>query len=130
MGLLCAPLTLTTAQPAAPTSGIDLSAVDPSVRPQDDFFRHVDGLWLQSTPIPPDRPSISSSAELHEKTQVQLRALIDAAVNDAATPQARQVGDLYASFMDEAAVEKAGLSPLKPELAAIDALTQIGRAHV
>ena len=123
MGLLCAPMTLTTAQTAAPTSGIELSAVDPSVRPQDDFFRHVDGLWLQSTPIPADRPSISSSAELHEKTQLQLRALIDAAVKDPGTPQARQIGDLYASFMDEAAVEKAGLRPLATELAAIDAVT-------
>ena len=123
-GLLCAPLTLTTAQPAAPISGIDLGAVDPSVRPQDDFFRHVDGLWLKNTPIPADRPSISSSAELHEKTQVQLRALIDAAAKDPATSQARQVGDLYASFMDEVAVEKADLRPLTPELAAIDAITQ------
>jgi putative endopeptidase len=122
-GLLCAPLTLTTAQPAGPTSGIDLGAIDPTVRPQDDFFRHVDGLWLQSTPIPPDRASISSSAELFEKTQAQLRALIEAAAKDAATPQARQVGDLYASFIDEAAVEKAGLRPLMPELAAIEAVT-------
>jgi putative endopeptidase len=124
MGLLCAPLTLTTAQPAAPTSGIDLGAIDPSVRPQDDFFRHVDGLWLKNTPIPADRASISSSAELHEKTQLQLRVLIDAATREPGTPQARQVGDLYASFMDEAAVEKAGLRPLAPELAAIDAITQ------
>jgi putative endopeptidase len=123
-GLLCAPLTLTTAQPAALTSGIDLGAIDPSVRPQDDFFRHVDGLWLKNTPIPADRASISSSAELHEKTQLQLRGLIDASARDSATPQARQVGDLYASFMDESAVEKAGLRPLIPELAAIEAVTQ------
>ena len=124
MGLLWAPLTLTTAQPTAPTSGIDLTAIDPAVRPQDDLFRHVDGLWLKNTPIPPDRPSISASAELHEKTQLQLRALIDAAVREPGTPQARQVGDLYASFMDEAAVEKAGLRPLAAELAAIEAITQ------
>ncbi|MEO8059918.1 MAG: M13 family metallopeptidase [Burkholderiales bacterium] len=123
-GLLCAPVTLTTAQPSVPSSGIDLSAIDPSVRPQDDFFRHVNGLWLRSTPIPADRPSISAAAELHEKTQVQLRALIDAAVKDPGTPQARQIGDLYASFMDEAAVEKTGLRPLTTELAAIDAVTQ------
>ncbi len=124
MGLLSAPLTFTTAQPASPTSGIDRSAIDASVRPQDDFFRHVGGLWLQSTPIPPDRASISASAELFEKTQGQLRALIDAAVREPATPQARQVGDLYTSFMDDAAVEKAGLRPLGSELAAIDAITQ------
>jgi putative endopeptidase len=123
-GLLCAPLSLTTAQPATPTSGIDLGAIDPSVRTQDDFFRHVDGLWLKNTPIPADRASISSSAELHEKTQLQLRALIDASARDSATPQARQVGDLYASFMDESAVEKAGLRPLAAELAAIEAVTQ------
>jgi putative endopeptidase len=123
-GLLFAPLGLTTAQPAAPTSGVDLAAIDPSVRAQDDFFRHVAGTWLQATPIPADRASISASAELFEKTQLQLRTLVDAAVREPGTSQARQVGELYASFMDEAAVEKAGLRPLMPELAAIDAVTQ------
>ena len=123
VGLLWAPLNATTAPPAGPTSGIDRGAIDPSVRPQDDFFRHVDGLWLKNTPIPDDRPGISGFSEIHEKTQVQLRTLVEAAQGEGAGPRARQIGDLYASFMDEAAIEKAGLRPLAADLAAIEAIT-------
>ena len=123
VGLLWAPLNATTAPPAGPTSGIDRGAIDPSVRPQDDFFRHVDGLWLKNTPIPDDRPGISGFSEIHEKTQVQLRMLVEAAQGEGAGPRARQIGDLYASFMDEAAIEKAGLRPLAADLAAIEAIT-------
>ena len=123
VGLLWAPLNATSAQPAGPTSGIDRGAIDPSVRPQDDFFRHVDGLWLKNTPIPDDRPGISGFSEIHEKTQVQLRMLVEAARGEGAGPRARQIGDLYASFMDEAAIDKAGLRPLAADLAAIEAIT-------
>ena len=123
VGLLWAPLNATTAPPAGPTSGIDRGAIDPSVRPQDDFFRHVDGLWLKNTPIPDDRPGISGFSEIHEKTQVQLHTLVEAARGEGAGPRARQIGDLYASFMDEAAIEKAGLRPLAADLAAIEAIT-------
>ena len=126
--LLFAPTTLTSAQPAtSPASGIDRSAIDPSVRPQDDLFRHVNGLWLERTPIPPDRPGVSASSEIYEKTQAQLRTLVDGAVAEGADPQARQIGDLYASFMDEAMIEKAGLRPLETELGTIDTLAQPGQ---
>ncbi len=108
---------------AAPTSGIDRSTMDPSVRAQDDLFRHVNGRWLADTPFPPDRAYIGAFVTIHDETQVQLRALIEEAAAAADSVEARQIGDLYASFMDEAALEPLGVSPLAAELANIDALS-------
>ena len=106
-------------------SGIDRSGTDPGVRPQDDFFRHENGGWLQRTPMPPDRSTIGSFDTLNDKTQDQLRGLVEAAANDVTgDARSRQVGDLYASFMDEARLETLGVRPLVGELAAIDAIDQ------
>ena len=96
-------------------SGIALSLVDPAVRPQDDFWRFANGKWLAATDIPADRPSWDTFSELREKTQSQLRALIEG-IPPRAGGEQRKLGDFYASFMDEKAVEKAGLAALKPEL--------------
>jgi putative endopeptidase len=115
--------------PAAPspalTSGLDLAGMDRSVRAQDDFFHYANGHWLQNTPIPEDRASVSVASQLNDRSIDQLRELIEGAAKDSAAPansEARKIGDLYASFMDEAAVEAAGLGALKAELAGIDAL--------
>jgi len=108
---------------AAPVSGIELRSLDPAVRVQDDFFRHVNGGWLRDTPIPSDRAGTGAFYELAEQTQPQLRELIEAAAARGDSPRARQIGDLYASFMDEAAADRLGLKPLAAELARIDALT-------
>ena len=106
----------------ATESGIDLAAADPAVRAQDDFFRHVNGHWLETTPMPPDKVYIGSFETIHDKVEVELRGLVEAAAKSRATADDRRIGDLYDSFMDEAAVERAGLAPLDGELAAIDAL--------
>ena len=106
-------------------SGLDAAAMDKTVRIQDDIFDYANGHWLKNTPIPPDRSSVSIASELLDKSLEQLRGLIETATKDAAAPangEARKIGDLYTSFMDEAAVEAAGLGALKQELARIDAL--------
>ncbi|MFP5393879.1 MAG: M13 family metallopeptidase [Gammaproteobacteria bacterium] len=111
--------------PANPVSGIDLQYIDPAVRPQDDFFTHLNGKWLKATEIPADRSSWGTFAQLRDETQPQLRALIEAAQQDpAAKPgtEAQKIGDLYASFMDEARLEKLGYKPLSGELSRIRAL--------
>ncbi len=115
----------------APLSGIDRAHGDATVRAQDDFFRHVNGLWLATTPMPPDKARIGSFESLAEDTQTQLRALIEDRASHAGDADARKIADLYASFMDEAALESLGTKPLAAELAAIDALTashQLGAA--
>src|SRR5262249_4157307 len=96
------------AAPAAePRSGIDLSAIDPSARSQDDFWQYANGKWLASPSIPADRGAWDAFSELREKTQGQLRSTIEAIdPADRDHPARRKLADLYASFMDEAAVER------------------------
>jgi predicted metalloendopeptidase len=112
--------------PAAPSpvSGIDLSAIDRSVRPQDDFFRYVNGNWLQRTAIPADRPSYGSFEALYDRTEADLRAIVEEAGKAGGAPgsDARKIGDFYASYMDQRRVEALGIEPLAGELAAIDAV--------
>jgi putative endopeptidase len=116
--------TAATAQTAAATgaSGIDRSAIDGAVRPQDDLYAHVNGRWLRATPFPPDKASVGVGEQLHDLTQRQLRSLVEEAQRRPNDPDAARIGDLYASFMDEAAIDRLGLKPLKAELAAIDAV--------
>jgi putative endopeptidase len=106
-------------------SGLDLSAMDKSVRAQEDLYDYANGHWLKTTAIPDDRTYVAVATVLIDKNQDELRDLIEAAAEDSAAPagsEARKIGDLYASFMDEAAVAAAGLGALKEEFARIAAL--------
>ena len=110
-------------------SGIDLSALDPAVRPQDDLFRHVNGRWLATHEIPADRGSDGAFRALHDQAEEQVRAIIEElgaqVARDPAAPTgtAAQVGALYASFMDVETVERLGTEPLRAELDRVDAAT-------
>ncbi|MFA6262713.1 MAG: M13 family metallopeptidase [Bacteroidia bacterium] len=110
----------------AATSGIDREFIDPAVSARQDFFQHVNGGWLKATPMPADRASVGAFEQIHESIQTQLRGLIeDAAARGAqggGDAEARKIGDLFASFMDEARVEQLGATPLAADMAAIDAL--------
>jgi putative endopeptidase len=103
-------------------SGIDLSHVDPGARPQDDLFGHVNGRWLAEYAIPADRATDGAFRQLFDRAEEQVRDLITEAGGGGAAPGTDQqrIGDLYASFLDEDAVERRGLQPLLDELAAID----------
>lgn len=103
-------------------SDIDRSAIDPSVRPQDDLYAHVNGRWLKTAVFPPDKAYIGAGEQIYDQTQQQLRTLIEGAARRTDDRGAARIADLYASFMDEAAIEKLGLAPLAGELAAIDAV--------
>ena len=109
---------------SSPVSGIDVSALDKNVRPQDDFFRYVNGAWLDRTPIPADKPTYGSFDVLFDKTEVDLRAIVEEAGRTGGPPgsDARKIGDFYTSFMDETRVESLGMKPLARELATIDAI--------
>ncbi|GAA4702841.1 M13 family metallopeptidase [Pseudonocardia yuanmonensis] len=99
-------------------SGLDLRWVDPGTRPQDDLFGHVNGKWLTSHVIPDDRAQDGAFRDLRDKAEEDVRAIVEGA-SDLAGPEARQIADLYASFMDTGAVEAAGVEPLRPLLAEI-----------
>ncbi|HSP18359.1 MAG TPA: M13 family peptidase, partial [Myxococcaceae bacterium] len=117
----------------AGTHGIDVAGMDPSVPPGKDFFLYANGSWLRDTEIPPDQAGWGTFSILVQKATERTRALLEAAAagNAPAGSEERKVGDLYASDMDEAAVEARGLDPLRPRLATIAALrdrTALARA--
>ena len=101
-------------------SGIELEHLDRSTRPQDDLFRFVNGTWLDTTEIPGDRARFGTFDILREESTARVRDLIEEAAADkigvVGSPK-RQVGDIYASFMDTERIEELGLVPLQTLLA-------------
>jgi putative endopeptidase len=107
-------------------AGAKHEGFDASIRPQDDFFRHVNGGWIAKTEIPPDRPAYGSFFQLRDKSESSLRAIIDesaANTGSAEGSEARKIGDLYASFMNEARADGLGKKPIEADLARVDAIT-------
>jgi putative endopeptidase len=107
----------------ATRSGIDLSYVDADIRPQDDLFGHVNGRWLAGYDIPADRATDGAFRALFDRAEAQVRDLLTEASETAAAvgTDEQRIGDLYASFLDEDAVEHRRVQPLLDELAMIDA---------
>jgi putative endopeptidase len=108
----------------APISGLDLANFDPTIRPQDDLYRAVNGRWLARTSVPPDRVTYGTFLELADKTEADLRAIVEkvAAERDRQRGTARQIADLYASLMNKARAEELGLRPIAGLLQRIDAI--------
>ncbi|HQR49506.1 MAG TPA: M13 family metallopeptidase [Steroidobacteraceae bacterium] len=120
------PVATPAAAPAKPqlASGVILANFDRNVRPQDDFYRYVNGGWLERTQIPPDRSNYGTFTMLADEVEKNLKTIVEQA---AATPgtsgsDSQMIGDLYASYMDEATAERNGPAALQAELAAIDAI--------
>lgn len=105
-------------------ANLDPKNFDLSVKPQDDFYRYANGHWLASNPVPPEFASWGGFAELRDLSVINLRKLCEAAAakGEKGSSIERMVGDLYASGMDEAAINAAGIKPLQPELARIEAI--------
>ncbi|MDO9324077.1 MAG: M13 family metallopeptidase, partial [Methanoregula sp.] len=100
--------------------------VNESIRPGDDFYSHVNDAWLRSHPIPADKSAYGSFYELEDKVDNDLLALSLRAENVSSKDGDRNltlIGQFYRSGMDTAAIEKAGLTPLKDDLAMIDAIS-------
>ncbi|MDK1289596.1 M13 family metallopeptidase [Pseudoalteromonas umbrosa] len=108
------------------SSGIELDNIDQSIRPQDDFYRFVNGMWLERTEIPADKSSYGSFTELHEKSQAALKVILEnAAKNAAAAPDSDEykLGAFYKSYTDELAREEIGVAAMDDYLAPVKALT-------
>lgn len=126
VGALAAPAAAPATAKAGPrygSFGIDLTAQDRTVKPGDDFWTFANGAWDKRTQIAADRTSAGFGVQLSDEAETQVRQILDDAARDPAAvgASARQVGDLYASFMDQAAIERAGTTPLKSYFAKIDA---------
>jgi len=109
---------------AAQPVGVDLKGMDRSVQPGDDFDGFANGNWRKTAQIPADRASTGVFLEVFEKAEKRNAELIKAAGegHPAAGSNQRLIADYYKAYMDQATIEKAGLTPLKPALDAIDAI--------
>ncbi|MBC6988433.1 M13 family metallopeptidase [Hymenobacter sp. BT491] len=115
-------------EPMVKGVGLDVTNIDAAVSPCDDFFHYASGSWLKNNPIPAAEVRWGSFQQLAERNNAVSRQILEeAAANRSATKgtNAQKVGDFYASAMDSMAIEKAGIAPLKPELARIDAVKDL-----
>jgi putative endopeptidase len=99
-------------------SGIRHENFDPEVSPVQDFFRYVNGGWLKNFEIPVDRASYGSFALLRERSEAQVREIIEDLSKIEAEPgsNAQKIGDLFRSFMNEERIESLGISPIQKDI--------------
>jgi len=115
------------------TFGFDVAGMDRTAAPGDDFGRFANGTYVKDLVIPADKSSFGMFHKLHDLSQKRTKGIVEAAAADTKAKhgsEAQKVGDFYATFMDEAAIEAKGLAPLKPHLAAVAGLkdrTQLAR---
>jgi endothelin-converting enzyme/putative endopeptidase len=114
------------APPAGDDPSIDHAVMDLKADPCGNFFRYACGGWIDANPIPADQSSWGLDQVLMQQNQQQLRLILERAMANP-TPETQKIGDFYATCMDEAAIEKQGLNPLKPDLDRIAALTDKGQ---
>ncbi len=106
-------------------SGVHPEDMDTTCKPCSDFWRYVNGAWLDKNPIPADKSSWGPFPILTEANQERVRTILDTAA-DAPTPppnaDARRMGDFYSSCMNTAAIDRQGYAPLEPDFARIAAI--------
>ncbi|CAN5168135.1 M13 family metallopeptidase [soil metagenome] len=110
---------------ASLSSGIVTDDLDPAIRPQDDLFRHVNGKWIERTEIPSDKARYGSFYLLAEEAEKAVRDIIVESQSADPGTEARKVGDLYASFLDEARVQALGAQPIAAALAEAESVDSI-----
>ncbi|TAE15035.1 MAG: M13 family peptidase [Bacteroidetes bacterium] len=112
--------------PETQAQGIDKKNMDLSVKPQDDFYRYVNGSWLKNTEIPASESVWGSFSEIDEFNRKTLKAILEESLTKRKSVKKgdnwQLIGDLYASGMDSLAIEKAGAEPLKQYFAEVDAI--------
>jgi putative endopeptidase len=106
------------------TSGINTKNMDTIVKPGDNFANYVNGTWTKNTKIPADKASYGAFDLLFDKSQIDVKAIIENAVksNNADGSDEQKIGDCYASFMNRKDRDAKGISPIVPEMKNIDAL--------
>lgn len=105
--------------------GIEISNIDSSAKPTDDFYQFVNGNWVKNNPIPESESRWGSFNELYEKNMAKLKTILEEAANDknaAPGSNTQKIGDFYALAMDSVKLNNEGASPLKDEFALIDGI--------
>ncbi|MEP6479198.1 MAG: M13-type metalloendopeptidase [Rhodoglobus sp.] len=107
------------------TSGIVTADLDAAIRPQDDLYRHVNGTWITRTEIPADKARYGSFLILAEESEKAVRDIIVESQSADPGTEARKVGDLYASFLDEARAQALGAQPIAELIAEAEKVDSI-----
>ena len=104
--------------------GVRVADFDAAAAPCQDFFQYANGGWLKANPIPGDHATWGSFDAVEEHNNTILKQILEQASTSRAPAGSvpRQVGDFYAAGMDLRAIERAGLDPLRAELARIEAV--------
>ena len=108
-------------------SGINLSNMDESIRPGDDFFSYVNGSWVKSTEIPADKGRYGAFDLLRDESQEAVKKIIEESSKGsfAKGTDEQKVGDLYNSFLNMEKRDSIGIKPLAPELSLIDKIMNV-----
>jgi putative endopeptidase len=105
--------------------GIDFASIDPNTRPQDDLFRHVNGKWLDETEIPSDKSMYGSFHMLADDSEEAVKQILLEASDNPSAGVSQQIGDLYASFLDEERANQLGVAPIAADLKRINQVNNI-----
>ena len=121
------------------TPSLEPKFIDTTVNPCTDFYRYACGNWNRLNPIPPDQPRWNVYAKMTQENQQFLWGVLEQSAKPSPnrTANEQKIGDFFAACMDEAAIERAGATPLKPDLDAIagivtlkDIPAVLGRLHL
>lgn len=110
---------------ASARSGLEITSFDRTVRPADDLYAYANNFWIASTPIAPDRSKEDATTGIFDRVEQDVHAIIEqlAGTKPKRGSPAQQVADFYASVIDEATIEARGITPMRPQLDAIEAAT-------
>ena len=129
LGLLALLSALPVALPAQNRHGIDVTLLDRTVKPDEDFYRYANGKWLTKTKLPDDKPAIGTFEEIQERNDAVLHSILEKAAKEKNAPTgsiARKVGDFYCTGMDEKKADLLGAKPLQPYFEQINAVPDSG----
>src|SRR5262245_46136784 len=112
-----------TDQPMVSRSGVDLAALDKTANPCDDFYQFACGGWMAKHPAPADQPRYGRFEELQDRNNEILKSILEEAAKPSSPADVRKIGDYYSSCMDESAIERNGIAPLKADLDRVNAMT-------